>query len=398
MPAPVPIQRPTTPEDLATAVRAAAQAGAQVKIEGTNSLPLTRFDAARPLQPLSTIRMNKLLHHAVEDMTVCVHAGITLEALQRQLAWRNQWLPVDPPVIASPGRSPGTRTLGGLIASNSLGPLRFALESGDWRRLILGIRWIDANGELIKGGGQTVKNVAGYSSPRMLIGSAGSLGIIAEVTLRTFARPPDEQSLFFFTSSAAQAEELLAAVYTAPTTPAYIEMIAPRTFVGNPLQLPAAADAGPVLVVGFIGRPEVCSAQIRILRDLPAAKELESIAQTAPQSGRLRLWLTSEPPIDAAANDAVGIRLHVSSSQVAHLLCVLEAQAPGSWLVAEGQGILRGTLRTPNRSPLALLKELAPDAPLLVTQGPAPDPNSDPLATRLKNTLDPQNTFGQSPH
>jgi FAD/FMN-containing dehydrogenase len=230
----------------------------------------------------------------------------------------------------------------------------------------------------------------------MLIGSAGSLGIVAEVTLRTFARPADERSIFFFCRNAAHAEDLLAAILTAPVTPAYVQLIGTRTFAGNPLQLPAPEGGGPVLVTGFLGRPESCAAQIEIVRALPAAQGMESIAQTAAQSGRLRLWMTTEPELPpSAGNGGVGFRLHVPSSKTAGLLASLEAQVPAAWLVAEAQGVIRGTLPAPGA--LSILRQLAPDAPLLITQGSAPPAPPNPLVARLKNALDPQNLFGQMP-
>src|SRR5206468_221608 len=118
---------------------------------------------------------------------------------------------------------------------------------------ILGMTWIDAHGTVIKGGGQTMKNVAGYSSPRLMIGSCGSLGAIAEVTLRTFARPEDERCLLFFCPNATQAEALLAAILLSPTTPAYVQVIGGHTFAANPLQLPSptADGSGLVVVAGF---------------------------------------------------------------------------------------------------------------------------------------------------
>ena len=250
----------------------------------------------------------------------------------------------------------------------------------------------------------------------MLIGSCASLGIIAEVTLRTFARPPDEQSLFFFPHSPAHAEQLLAAILTAPVTPAYLELVAPRTFAANPLQLPANEGAGPILIAGFLGRPESCAAQIALLRQLPAAQHTESISQPAAPSGRFRLWLTSEPSLlpptptptpDLHPNPnpnltpspspppGIGFRLHAPSSQLAALLAALDSQVPNAWLVAEAQGIIRGTL--PIDSALAILRHLAPTAPLLITQGPAPAHRPTRLYLRLKSALDPHHLFGQAP-
>ncbi len=238
--------RPKSPGELAQMIQAAAAENQRIQITGSGSMPAVgAAAAAAPTRVISTLRMNQIIEHAVSDMTVIVHAGITLEALQRQLAWRDQWLPLDPPAVGGGGggRIPGNRTLGGLIATNSLGPLRFAGAEGggggDWRLLIMGMKWIDASGTLIAGGGRTMKNVAGYATHRLHIGACGSLGAIAEVTLRTFARPADEQCVILFCNSPAKAEAAIGEVLLAPVTPAYIQVVGGATFAANPLQLPA---------------------------------------------------------------------------------------------------------------------------------------------------------------
>jgi len=392
-------KRPASADDLASLIAHAHSENSQIQLTGSASLPLTHYDPSRPLQPVSTLRLNKVLEHAVADMTVIAHAGITLEALQRQLAWQNQWLPIDPPALS--GRGPGQRTLGGLIATNSLGPLRFGC--GDFRLLILGMKWIDGSGTLIKAGGRTVKNVAGYASHRLMIGACGTLGALAEVTLRTFARPVDERCALFFCDTAARAESLIAQVFTAPVSPAYIQIIGREGFKKNPLQLPTSRM---IVVVGFLDRPDICASQIDLVRALPEARALESISQTAAQAGRLRLWMTSEPSTTEPAppHGSIAFRLHALSSQSASLIEALEALAQkigGTiWLVSEaGSGIIRGTNSTPNLH--IFLRELqslsaAHQSSLLITHStfPLPAPRPDDFFRRLKSQLDPQNTLG----
>jgi glycolate oxidase FAD binding subunit len=391
-------KRPTTPADLGEAIRAAAGASVQVRLSGSDSLPLTKFNTELAVQNISLLRMNKLVEHAISDMTVIVQAGMTLEALQKQLAWHNQWLPVDPPSYR--GRMPGHRTIGGLIATNSLGPLR--LGSGDWRLLIMGMSWIDATGTLIKGGGRTVKNVAGYSTPRLMIGSCGSLGAIAEVTLRTFARPADEQCVVFYCDSAKRAEELVGEIFLSPTTPAYAEAIGIATFAANPLGLPAG-KRGVAIVVGFLDRPQSCVAQIEILRGIPEAKGLESISQTAAQAGRMRLWLTSEPI--AEPTQGAGVRIHALSSQTCGLVADLEqaaAEAGGrAWAVSEAAtGVVRAVIDAPRAAEMAqgVLKRHA-GATMLFTQGNGGAStctlNVD-MTCRIKSQLDPATLFGNA--
>ena len=404
-------KRPSTTDEFAGAIAAAWQAGVHNRITGSNSLPVVRFDAARPVQDISTLRLNKVLDHAIPDMTITVHAGITLEALQRHLAWHNQWLPIDPPIIATaPGRMPNQRTIGGLIASNSLGPLRFGSPGGsgvgDWRLFIMGMKWIDSAGTVIKGGGRTMKNVAGYSTPRLMIGSCGSLGAIAEVTLRTFARPQDEQCVIFFCTGAEQAEVLLADILTSATTPAYLQAIGAKTFTDNPLQLPSARK-GVALVAGFLDRPRSCAAQIAAIRELSSAAGIESISQTAAQSGRLRLWMTTEPSLETLGSaEGVGFRLHALSSEICPLIAALEAAAKTeggtTWLVSEAAtGVLRGAIASPRGLDIVqqTIARHAAGARLLVTQNPtATIPTETPtLIARVKAELDPQNSFGLSP-
>ena len=399
----LPARRPTSIAALADDVAQAAHQGHRIRIEGSGSSASGAGDA-RSVQVIATPRMNKLLEHAVGDMTVTVQAGITLDTLQRELAWRNQWLPVDPPggtSVLGSGRGRGgggqgsgrggTRTIGGLIATNALGPLRFGC--GDWRLLVLGIRWVDAAGRIIKGGGRTVKNVAGYSTPRMLIGSRGALGVIAEVTLRTFARPADEQSVLFYCDDAASAEALLANIMKSPTSPAYVQAIGSRTFATNALQMPAP-DKGLIIAAGFLGREEVCAAQIETLRTIAGAG-IEAIALGAAQSGRLRLWMTTEAP---GTKENVSFRLFARSSQAAALVHRIEAVAPDSaWVVSEaGSGVIRGHVAEGARKAVETEAENAGAVVdwLGSTNIPVPAGSGTDLAQRIKQAIDPEAVFG----
>ena len=68
---------------------------------------------------------------------------------------------------------------------------------GPVRDTVLQVRYVSAAGEVVKAGGPTVKNVSGFDLCRLLVGSRGTLGFIADVILRTRPRPMAEQ---WFTS------------------------------------------------------------------------------------------------------------------------------------------------------------------------------------------------------
>ncbi len=78
-------------------------------------------------------------------------------------------------------------TIGGILACGLSGWRR--LRHGPLRDHVLEVRFVTAQGRLVKAGGPTVKNVTGYDLPRLLVGSFGTLGVLAQVTLRCRPRP-----------------------------------------------------------------------------------------------------------------------------------------------------------------------------------------------------------------
>ena len=108
---------------------------------------------------------------------------MTLSALRAILAEQHQRVLVDAP-------DPDRATLGGIYATNTSGPRRYA--AGRPRDQIIGVSFVTSEGVVVKGGGRVVKNVAGYDFPKLLTGSMGTLGIITQLTLKV--RPIPEAS------------------------------------------------------------------------------------------------------------------------------------------------------------------------------------------------------------
>ena len=120
-----------------------------------------------------------VLTYEPDDLTVTIAAGTTCAELAAVLGEHRQECPLDP-------RDAGA-TVGGVLACGLSGPRR--LRWGPVRDQVLEVRFVTADGTLVKGGGPTVKNVSGYDLPRLLVGSFGTLGVIARVTLRCQPRP-----------------------------------------------------------------------------------------------------------------------------------------------------------------------------------------------------------------
>lgn len=144
----------------------------------------TMSELGAPIKQASTIlsleKLNRILDYQPENLTVCVEAGVALDALNQTLAQHGQFVPLDPPL-------PARATIGGILASNASGALR--VRYGRARDLVLGMRIALTDGSIVKGGGQTVKNAAGYDLPKLFIGSLGTLGVIVEATFKVLPIP-----------------------------------------------------------------------------------------------------------------------------------------------------------------------------------------------------------------
>lgn len=123
-----------------------------------------------------------ILEYEPQEFTFTALAGTPVAEVARMVAEHGQYLPFDPP-LAEAGA-----TLGGTVAAGLSGPMRY--RYGGVRDFILGVRFVDGEGRLVRGGGKVVKNAAGFDLPKLMVGSAGRLGVLVELTFKVFPRPP----------------------------------------------------------------------------------------------------------------------------------------------------------------------------------------------------------------
>jgi glycolate oxidase FAD binding subunit len=125
-------------------------------------------------------RLVSIVEYSPADLTVIAQAGMSISSLQSALAAEGQFLPLDPPF-------PSSCTVGGAVAVNAGGPLRFS--HGTVRDLVLGMKVVLPDGQLVRLGGKVMKNVAGYDLCRLFTGSRGTLGVMCEVAFRVMPVP-----------------------------------------------------------------------------------------------------------------------------------------------------------------------------------------------------------------
>jgi glycolate oxidase FAD binding subunit len=280
---------PLSVEELASILREAAADRRAIEIMGNHSKvamggPIFLADVT-----ICTAGLKEVLQYEPNDLTISVEAGMPFAELQRLLAKNRQMIALDPPFAAE-------ATVGGIVSTNSSGPLRRAF--GTARDLLIGMRFATLDGRLVSAGGMVVKNVAGLDMGKLLIGSFGTLGVIASVNFRLHPLPEETETFLFSFTDLESAVEKRDAINQGALLPLAVDLISP-----------AAADRlgsrGFVLAVRAGGSRKVLARY---------AKELDDAERLTGQDD-IAWWRNiSEFSADFLRREPSGIVLRISST------------------------------------------------------------------------------------
>ncbi len=126
-------------------------------------------------------------------LTLVAGAGTPLAEVEAQLAGERQRLAFEVPDLRGLLGRTGVSTLGGVVATNASGPRR--VQVGACRDQVLGLRFVNGAGVVVKAGGRVMKNVTGLDLTKLMVGSHGRLGVVTEVAFRVQAMPEAEATL-----------------------------------------------------------------------------------------------------------------------------------------------------------------------------------------------------------
>ena len=174
-------------ENLQQAVIKALQTKTPLNITGGGSKAF--YGRAMSGTPLLTTSHCGIIDYPPSELVVTARAGTPLAELEQILAEQGQMLGFEPPHAGT------TDTLGGVIACGWSGSRR--AFTGSARDFVLGCRVINGNGEVLKFGGEVIKNVAGYDVSRLMVGALGTLGVLLDISLKVLPLPACEFTVGF---------------------------------------------------------------------------------------------------------------------------------------------------------------------------------------------------------
>jgi glycolate oxidase FAD binding subunit len=146
-----------------------------------------RTDVPLPVLDLSSHA--GVMAYEPKELMIRLKGGTPLSTVESALKAEGQWLGFEPPNIGK--RS----TIGGAIASGWSGPRRPFY--GAARDFVLGVGLVTGEGKYLEFGGQVMKNVAGFDVSRLVVGAMGTLGVIADVSLKVLPAPEVEETRVF---------------------------------------------------------------------------------------------------------------------------------------------------------------------------------------------------------
>jgi len=285
---------PTTAEELAEHLRDADADGKAVAPVGGGTQLELGMPPARLDRVVETTGLNRIVEYEPADLTVTVQAGMRFGELQRILGEQGQFLALDPPLEDA-------ATVGGAIATNASGPLRFAF--GTARDLVIGTRVANTDGSVTHAGGRVVKNVAGYDLNKLYIGSLGTLAVIVELSFKLAPIPPATATVGGVFGDAAGARDAIAAVVRSPLSPLAIELLGSRQVVFR---------------VG--GYPQAVERQVRDLSALveqhggaPREADWDALLQGRVEARRRDVVIKAAVPISASSGVVSALERHLAA-------------------------------------------------------------------------------------
>ncbi len=293
-------------------IMAAREAGERLEIVGGGTKEGLGH-AVKADHRLSTRGLGGIVTSDPAEMVMTAKAGTKISVIEATLSEHQQMLafePVDFRAIYGMDEAASEPTIGGIFATNMSGPRR--LTAGAARDALLGVRFINGFGEIIKNGGRVMKNVTGLDIVKLMAGSYGTLGLMSEVTFKVLPRPQAEASVMVADLDDEGAARLMASAMGMSfeiSGCAFLPESCVRRFLNGALKeggVVALRLEGPDFSVAervkTLGAKMASHGSLRILEDRQSSELWTEIRDVAPfqKSCEKPLWRVSVAPMAGA--------------------------------------------------------------------------------------------------
>jgi len=253
-------------------------------------------------------------------LTIVAQAGTPLAEVEAALAAENQRLPFEPMDMRGLLGTSGEPTIGGVVAANVSGPRR--IQAGACRDSLIGVRFVDGRGTILKNGGRVMKNVTGYDLVKLLAGSHGTLGVLTEVSFKVL---PGIET---------RASVLINGLSTVDAVAAMSRALGSPFEVSGAAHTPAGRDGHPVTMLRLEGFADSVGYRAAKLRDVLANMGDISVETDPDRVQAGWQWVRDVEPFHDRAGDVWRISVKPSDGPE------IAARAGGDVLMDWGGGLV----------------------------------------------------------
>ena len=279
--------------------------GRVVKLCGDNGLPITVRGAGTNLSggtvPTSregvvilTNGLNRILEINEADMYAVVQPGVVTAKFAAAAEAKGLFYPPDP-------GSQAVSTLGGNVAENA-GGLR-GLKYGVTSNYVMGLKFFDTRGEIVKTGAKTVKCATGYNLTGLMVGSEGTLGVFDEITLKLIPPPAHRKAMVAVFDQMIKASEAVAAIIAARIIPCTLEFMDNFTIraVESYSRAGLPTDAAALLLIEVDGHPAMVEEDAVKVEEICRKKGATDIRVARDDAERDKVWAARRSALSALA-------------------------------------------------------------------------------------------------
>src|SRR5690625_1859843 len=219
----------------------------------------------------------------IEDMVAVVSPGVLTSDINNAALQEGFIYAPDP-------SSSNVSTIGGNLAENSGGPR--GLKYGVTKDYVMGVEVVTPEGEIIRTGGRTIKNVTGYDLTKLIVGSEGTLGIITEATLRLIPKPQATKTIMAMFENIVDAGRAISNILSSGILPSKLEIMDQASIQAvedyEPLGLPT--DVGALILIELDGHPVAIEDEMTQVKDVCLTSEAREVKVATTDAEAQELW------------------------------------------------------------------------------------------------------------